>query len=310
MKTQLCLLAALAVASPAIGQLPFNNVVYTEDFESAVLQPSPQEQPLPPIPVWTDEFAGWTVDDSGVPTVGNPDAGVEDWEGWAFVDGAFWVSADDQNRSQFFDGNSVDGNETPFASGVVAVADPDEWDDFTTLPDPNDPTDTIGPADALGFYNAFITTPSIDVSSLGNDPIAIQFASSWRDEAFDDGDLFSPDGNNQTATLEVSVDGGAFTEILRWDSDENSSFFKGDSLGEAGGQGQLTGIGGQYSENELIGVVLDETGADTVQFRFGMIEAGNDWWWAVDNIQVGSIPEPTSALLVALGGLIAVARRR
>ena len=51
---------------------------------------------------WTHTTpSGWFRDVSGVPTVGNPDAGVAEWEGWSFATLDFWVDADDQRRSEF-----------------------------------------------------------------------------------------------------------------------------------------------------------------------------------------------------------------
>ena len=79
---------------------------------------------------------GWTVDSSGVPGNsedhvgyladadedgdGFPDNdGVTEWAGWSFADYNWWVQvAGDQSRSAF-----------SLARNVVAVADPDEWDD-------------------------------------------------------------------------------------------------------------------------------------------------------------------------------------
>ena len=44
-----------------------------------------------------------------------------EWQGWSFVSPGFWTSAYGRNRTDFTKG-----------SGVIAVADPDEWDDFNT----------------------------------------------------------------------------------------------------------------------------------------------------------------------------------
>ena len=53
--------------------------------------------------------------------IGDPNYGVDEWEGWSFANKSFWIFADDQGRSSFTNG-----------VGTVAVADADEWDDLTT----------------------------------------------------------------------------------------------------------------------------------------------------------------------------------
>ncbi len=94
--------------------------------------------------------AGWTVDNNfnvfglgtvddaatppGVPRLGDPNYGVEEWEGWSFANKTFWFQSDDQGRSNFTKG-----------VGTVAVADGDEWDDLTI-----DATEPIDPA--AGFH--------------------------------------------------------------------------------------------------------------------------------------------------------------
>jgi len=267
-------LAVAAAAMFAVTNATAAISLFTEDFEGVTLGPSPEEAPFPPIPVISGTPpTGWTVDDSGVPGIGDQaNGGIDDWEGWAFVDAAFWVAADDQDRSEFRDG---------FADGVVAVADADEWDDVNS------------PADNIGFYNAFMTTPVIDTTAAAGGPIFVDFASSWRDEAFDDdgvaADPSDDNTNNQTAILTAIIDGQR-SEILRWESDPASPFFKDDA------------------PNELISIQVDSVGAE-LQLEFGLVNAGNDWWWAVDNVNVAT-PEPTSALLVAIGALGLAARRR
>jgi hypothetical protein len=46
---------------------------------------------------------------------------------------------------------------------------------------------------------------------------------------------------------------------------------------------------------------------------FGLTDAGNDWWWAIDNVHVEAIPEPGTlamGICAALLGLVAYRRRR
>ncbi|MEZ6118097.1 MAG: PEP-CTERM sorting domain-containing protein [Pirellulaceae bacterium] len=46
--------------------------------------------------------------------------------------------------------------------------------------------------------------------------------------------------------------------------------------------------------------------------NFGLYDAGNDWWWAIDNVSVSAVPEPSSLTLVVVSalGLFGLRRRR
>ncbi|MFC1604928.1 LamG-like jellyroll fold domain-containing protein [Planctomycetota bacterium] len=208
-----------------------------EDFEGVPLGPSAEE--APPGSFWTDvPPAGWVVDDSGVPGAGDPaNDGVTEWAGWSFVSKSWWAQvAGDQDRSLFDNG-----------SGVVAVVDPDEWDDLPR---------------ADGFYNALMSTPVIDVSSVDAGTLRLTFDSSWRQE------------DTQTASIAVQYDNGEPIEVLRWESELGDPvFFKPDAI------------------NETVTVELSNpTGAQEMVITFGMLDAGNDWWWAIDNVEVISYP--------------------
>jgi hypothetical protein len=210
-----------------------------EDFETLPLGPSPEE--APPGSFWTDvPPEGWIVDDSAVPGAGDPDNdGVTEWAGWSFVSKSWWIEvAEDQDRSLFENG-----------SAVVAVVDPDEWED---LPH------------AEGLLNAFLSTPVINVSGMTPGTLQLKFDSSWRRE------------DTQTANITVSFDGGAAVEVLRWESEGGDpAFLKDDAT------------------NEAVTVDLNNpAGATEMVITFGMLDAGNDWWWAIDNVEVTGFVEP------------------
>lgn len=273
------LAAAGAAASVGQAQVTF----YFENFNSAVLN-QPASDPACPSAVgtWTDTFpTGWIVDDCGVPTffcrspgcatmpnrvtcaTCTPDPvngarGVLEWEGWAIASKDWWISvAGDQTRSQF-----------TLASGNVAVADCDEWDDQ------GDP-DT-----SCGYYNAFITTPSISLSGVDFSTLNLALASSWRPEARDDG--IAPQTNNQTGTIRAIYDmGGGMTQsvqVLRYESTDPgvNPFYKADA------QNEQLNLGGL-----LLGA---PAGAQSVRFEFSLTNAANDWWWAIDNIVLTGTP--------------------
>ena len=213
------------------------HVLFAEDFEGLPLGPNVDEG-VAGDAVWTKTAPeGWTIDDSAMPGVDDPATdGVTEWAGWSFADKAWWTeTAGDQDRSLF-----------TLGSGIVAVADPDEWDDADH---------------AEGWYNSFLATPIIDLAGVAADTLQLTFDSSWRPE-FDD-------NYHQTANITVSFDGGDPVEVLLWESDSSSENFK------------------DYATNEAVGVVIEKPeGATNMVVTFGLYDAGNDWWWAIDNVQI------------------------
>lgn len=112
------------------------------------------------------------------------------------------------------------------------------------------------PHDA-GTYNTFLLLPPLSLAGVAPGSLQMRFDSSWRPEDF------------QAANLTVSYDGALATELLRWSSDSGDANYKPDAT------------------NETIVIPLNNpAGAAEVQIKFGMFEAGNDWWWAVDNLDV------------------------
>ncbi len=141
--------------------------------------------------------------------------------------------------------------EFTLGQGTVAIADPDEWDDAGHPAVP-----------ATGTYNVWLSTAPIDLSSARPGTVKLQFDSSWRPE-YDD-------NYHQTANITVSFDGGEKIEILRWESNSASPNFKDDN-----------------STNETIVLdIANPPGAMSMVITFGLFDAGNDWWWAIDNIVV------------------------
>jgi hypothetical protein len=213
--------------------------------------------------------AGWTVDNNfnvfglgtvddaavppGVPKLGDPDYGVEEWEGWSFANKTFWIQGDDQGRSNFT--NSM---------GTVAVADGDEWDDLT-----KDATGANIPRQ--GFMDTGMTTGNINVTAYRGQVLDLKFDSSWDAEAFDDShvDPAFTNKNNQSAVVVASFDGGVPIVLDLWDSDSMGGFFKGTA----------------YNETITRPVAVPAT-ATNVKFSFGYYNAANDWWWAVDNLSL------------------------
>ncbi len=216
-------------------------VLFAEDFEGLPLGKNVDEG-LAGEQVWTKTApAGWTIDDKGVPGVGNPaQDGVTEWAGWSFADKIWWTTtAGDQDRSTF-----------TLGSGTVAIADPDEWDDLDHV---------------AAWYNTYLSTPPIDVSAAAPGTVVLTFDSSWRPEFDDD--------YHQTGNLKVSFDGAKAVELFRWESDAASPKYK------------------PYATNETVKVNVDNpAGAKKMVLTFGLFDAGNDWWWAIDNIEITGMP--------------------
>ncbi|MHC4226329.1 MAG: hypothetical protein ACYSW0_02760 [Planctomycetota bacterium] len=146
--------------------------------------------------------------------------------------------------------------EFDLGQGVVAVSDCDEWDD-AAHPD----------SAASGWYKTYMSTPAIDISGAQEGTVQLTFDSSWRPE-FDS-------NYHQTGNITASFDGSEPVEVLLWESDPGSPNFKHDQ-----------------STNETITVDLENPPwATSVVLTFGMYDAGNDWWWAIDNIKVTGFPK-------------------
>ncbi len=218
-----------------------------------------------PVTLFAEDFEGLVLG----PKVDEAVPGAEVWTetpppGWAIdesgipgigdptTDGvtewAGWAFAD----KDWWIETAEDQNRSQFTRGIgtVAIADPDEWDD-------------AGHADAAaaGWYKTFMSTPSIDIAAAKPGTLKLTFDSSWRPEFDDD--------YHQTANLTVSFDGGAPEELFRWESDGSSKKYKADAT------------------NEAVTIIIDPpAGAATMVLTFGLFDAGNDWWWAIDNITV------------------------
>ncbi|MFM1941434.1 MAG: hypothetical protein RI897_416 [Verrucomicrobiota bacterium] len=264
---RVCLLAGSLAASVLSTQA---QRLFFEDFEALPLGHS-MEEGVSADGVWTKTTPeGWVADDSKVPGINEgPDRnGVIEWAGWSFADKNWWVqTAGDQRRSEFSLGH-----------GTVMIADPDEWDD-ATHPGSGVPTDDRT-AQGL-WYETYITTAGFSAAGVEADSLLLVFASSWRPE-FDS-------NYRQTGVIDVSYDGAAANRVLHWVSDSSvlpwevgvtEAAFKND----------------ESTNEEIIVPLNNPAGTSEVKLTFGMLDAGNDWWWAVDNVAVGVPPFATSIM--------------
>ena len=191
-------------------------VVFEENFDSLSLKPfeSSSEKGGDGTD-WTDELLfGWQMikaDDHGIKNGGTS---VKEFDGWTFVDPVWWnQSAGGQNRSLFAK-----------ASGVIAVADPDEFDDLSD-----------------SKFNAALITPSIDVSKVEANSLILKFDSSWRKTGgvgslivqYDDGEektlltknSNSPDAYSETIELPLENPKGSESLTIKWDRQGDNHYW-------------------------------------------------------------------------------------
>lgn len=245
--------AMLAVAAlMSVGQTGFAQVtLLSEDFEGLSLMDATSATETAAPGVWTNvPPAGWTRDNSTTP-LGSP----AEFQGWTFLNKDWWIqTAGDQDRSSFTAGQ-----------GVVAVADPDEYDDGTNIDD--------------AMFNVFLATPAIDLSGVGANTVHVKFDSSFRAEV------------TQIAQLDVSFDGTNFSHILEYDS--------------------AALVDGQ-TYNDAVDLSINNPTGGSMWLRWGMVQGSNDWWWAIDNVNVSGrqVPEPASMTLASLAGLALLGLRR
>jgi len=173
------------------------------------------------------------------------------------------------------EGWTVDNSKMPMIDGELigttewrgwTFADPAWWasvddqrrSDFTNasnvaaITDPDEWDDVGGPA-GVGTFESYLISPGIDVSGLAGTSISVSFDFSWR-----------PEGD-QTGTVSVAFDGGASNEIFRLDT--------------------ATTNDDMTNESKSIPLVVPAE-ASTMVVTFGMLDAGNNWFWAIDNVAV------------------------
>ncbi len=227
------------------------DTLFSENFESFKLKEAVSEsEDLSLGEVWTDEFpAGWKRDntDTPEPDPEDPTVGPEEFYGFTVVNKDWWVqTAGNQDRILFEEG---DGN--------ILVADADEYDDQAKVDGRDlDEGGGVGFPDAM---NVFLTTPSISLNGFDRGSARLLFDSSFRPY------------DMMTGLVDVSFDNGAtWKNLVTLDLEAfdgvNSSLDR-------------------VSEEVTVSLGAPANAASAM-IRFGLTDAGNDWWWALDNIQV------------------------
>ncbi len=226
---------------------------------------------------WSEDFEGLTLQPFDVASGG-------DGTDYTNVGPAGWT----QDNSGMVNG---DGPSTEGGYDGLTFMDIDSWigeqgaqigrDQFTKGGAGMNGTVLVGDPDAWDDFtsnnpgdgfNSFWSTPAIDLTGVPS-PVTVNFDSHFA--AYGD----------MTAVVDVTFDGGAnYTNLLTLDSTV---------LGDS------TTV---FDETRSFSVVPT---SNSMQVRFGLVEGGNDWFWAVDNVSVSAIPEPGSLGLASMAGAAA-----
>ncbi|MDX3098347.1 NEW3 domain-containing protein [Streptomyces sp. ME19-03-3] len=204
-----------------------------EDFESvAPALAAAADLSRPGLLGWTPTAPeGWTV--TNAPTMPQ---GTRELQGWTFLSKQFWFPAG-QDRSAF-----------TRALGVVAVADPDDWDD-------------TGSPSGRGRFDSTLSSPAVAIPS-GTSTLHLAFDSHYRQE--------SP----QEAEVTVTFDTGDPVRLLHYSSATSGN----------------TNLG-QDQQNRLVRLSCPvPAGATSARVGFRIFNAGNNWFWAIDNVRLGTAP--------------------
>lgn len=182
---------------------------------------------------WTHQTpAGWSIDNSQMGAVG-----TLEWQGWSFATMSFWTDADGQQRGAF-----------ALSNGVLAITDPDEWDDCNS------------PA-GQGSFDSTLLTPSIPVPA--NTPIQIIFDSHYRQE------------DPAEVSFAVSFNGGA---------DEILMHYCCQGVLEIDGGGDNDGVDVQNANLQF--TLPPRQAASNMVMKWRHFNAGNNWFWGIDNVCV------------------------
>ncbi|MFN7876166.1 MAG: Ig-like domain-containing protein [Pirellula sp.] len=179
-----------------------------------------------------------------------PGGSTSEFDGWSFMDKNSWIAASDDKSGSIF----------TRGTGTVAVADPDEWADRPRNP---------------GQFNSFLVTAPIDLSTVANGTLSLEFDSSFRR-----GSAF-PYGQ-----VEVSSNNGA-----SW----SPYLFFGDAFNSNDGRNERIIVSNANAINSFVGASVVEgtlpasgqPNSGQLRFRFSLQAGDNsNTWWAIDNLVV------------------------
>ena len=177
--------------------------------------------------------AGWSMKRGSNHGVTSGGAAVPEFDGWTFINPVSWNATAGQGRNYFKKG-----------TGVIAVADSDEYDDKS---------------DAK--FDASLSTPQINLNGIKPGSLVVSFDTSWR-----------PHGG-QTGKVTIQFDGE--TEITLWELKSSTT-------------------GTIWSETVYLNID-NPPEADSAVIKWDY-QGHNNWWWAIDNIEVVGAAQDTSSI--------------
>jgi|688.fasta_scaffold00009_169 hypothetical protein len=260
-----CTACAIVLLTGGVGR---GDQIAFDDFEGVTLTPFDvaNTPTFSDGTDWTNDVPGWTIENDASHVATTSAA----YNGWVAMDVNSWsLQQGNQGSSIAPTGRSrmkLGGN----VNNTAMVADPDAWDDFPPAGKGN------------GFNSYFKRT--IDIT--GRDLSSLSLSFDW--------DFVTED--NQVGVVEVSFDGGTNYAILFAIASKN---LVGDPTW---GTYAKTEDDLSYSTNPGTDTVeltqrtfmagTDFTvppGATSMTVRFGCILSGNDWWFAVDNVELADV---------------------
>lgn len=217
-----------------------------------------------------DDFESLTLVDFDVANIPKGDVGdktdyLRDIPGWTRDDSGMPyqvedLPADHSGELAFEGGNAMDveswiseqGNQAGRADGVGALSYPDVRNTALVF-DPDAWDDFNGAASS--DYNSYLISPAVTVTGLAS--VTVELDYQFVTEV------------TQRGTVEVSFDDGATWSVMLLDLD-SANFDNGTNL---------SGVDAQFP-------VAVPGSATEMKIRIGCTLAGNNWWYAVDNIEV------------------------
>ena len=162
---------------------------------------------------------------------------------------------------EFFGFTVFDKNSWIATAGDQGRGNFDRGTGNVVVADPDEYDDSGEIDDDL--FNVFLTTPEVSLDDVAEGSLRLKFDSSFRPYP------------TMTGLVDVSFDGGATWDNLLTLNDETVE----------GGTSSLARV------NENVALDVNNPAGGDALFRFGMVDAGNDWWWAIDNVSLEAASE-------------------